>query len=85
MKIKAGDRIKPLHLVAFILVVVFISASIIIFSEDVDRTQEEQFRIDCIDYVRRGCCQNPNLERCEEGELNWDHDEDPYDICCEGR
>ncbi len=38
---------------------------------------------DCIEYVRRGCCQEPDLERCQTDEIGWTREEDPFEFCCD--
>ncbi|MFP4116912.1 MAG: hypothetical protein ACLFQ8_01260 [Candidatus Aenigmatarchaeota archaeon] len=38
---------------------------------------------DCIEYVRRGCCQEPDLERCQQDQLGWEREEDPFEFCCD--
>lgn len=38
---------------------------------------------DCIEYVRRGCCKEPDLERCQVDEVGWNREEDPFEFCCD--
>ncbi len=83
MKIKTGKKTKSIHLFVAVILILALLTGLFHFIDRTQRTEEQQLSIDCVEYVRRGCCEQPDSGRCEEGAVGWDHDKSPYNVCCE--
>ncbi len=83
MKIKAGEKTSPLRLLVLGLGVIGVVVILLLFGNNGEMTQEERMQVDCIEYIRRGCCDTPDVDRCDSQAVGWEHGEDPHDVCCE--
>lgn len=75
--IKVSNR--GIVVILAVAVILLVAASLTDGSED----EVHEGATDCIEYVRRGCCKEPDLERCQVDELGWNREEDPFEFCCD--
>lgn len=84
MKIRVGRDLSKRQIVLIFLGIVVVVSLTAVFV-DIGRRDawyEDEAAVECIDYVRRDCCLDPDLDRCQEDEVNWNLEGDPYQICC---